>query len=148
MLAPLTRVWYFLFLFHEAQFFMETFRCADGHSVSMLWCCRLCHGVEGQGHPQRPHLVCQQVFQPTVHHPLSICSPSATVLCPVPTPLFTVSPTVCPSLTHTASKSQTLLYCSVHSARTCKLCRLFNEGRDGDKGPTCPCLRFNTTEKK
>lgn len=139
MLATLTRVWYFLFLFHEAQFFMETFWSADGHSVSTLWCCSLCHGLEGQGHPQRPHLVCQQVFQPTVHHPLSICSPSATALCSYCVPL---------SHTHTASKSQTLLYCSVHSARTCKLCRLFNGGRDETKAPHARACSLTRTEKK
>lgn len=79
---------------------MKSFRCADGHSVSAPRRSSLCCGVEGQAHPQRPHLVCQQFSQPTVHHPLSICRPSATTVCPVPTPLFTVSPTVCPSLPH------------------------------------------------
>lgn len=63
-----------------------------------LWCCSLCHGVEGQRHPWKPHLVCQQFSQPTVHHPLPICCPSATTLCPVPNPLFRLNPTVCPSL--------------------------------------------------
>lgn len=118
MLAPLTRVWYFLFLFHEAQFFKETCQCADGHSVRTLYCYSLCHEVEGQGNPRWPHLVCQQVFQPTVHHPLSICSPSATAVCPVPTPLFTVSPTVCPSLTHCLQVSHTFLLLSAFDRNT------------------------------
>lgn len=84
-LAPLTRVWYFLFLFHEAKFFMETFQC-----------CRLRLIVVGQGHLQRSHLVCQGFWQPTVHHPFPIWCPSAANICPVPNPFdfFLVSPTV------------------------------------------------------
>lgn len=116
-LAPLTRVWYFLFLFHKTQFFVETFQCA-GHSVSTLRCCSLCHGLEGQWHPQKPHLVCQQVFQLTVHQPLSICSPSATTVCPIPSPLFTVSPPVCPFLTHSLQVSHTLLLLSAFDKNT------------------------------
>lgn len=81
---------------------------------------------------------CASESSSPLHHPLAICSPSATV-CPLPTPLFTPSPPVCPS--HTVSKSRTLFHCTQHSTRTRKLYRLFNEGRDGDKGLTCLCLQ-------
>ena len=45
-----------------------------------------------------------------------------------------------PSLTHS--------FCSVHLTRKHKLCKMFNEGRDGDKGPTCLCLQFNTNKSE
>lgn len=76
------------------------------------------------------------------------CSPSSLNLLPFchcclpsyPTPLLTASPTVCPSLTRRL-QSHTVFYCSVNSTRTRKLRRAVQ--RDGDKGPTCPCLQSN-----
>lgn len=101
-LAPLTWVWYFLFLF----FINPTSSWKPfGHSVSAPWCRSLCHGAEGQRHPRRPHLVCQQFSEPTVRHPLSICCPSATTVCPVPTPLFFHSEPYCVPLSPTQPHS-------------------------------------------
>lgn len=122
-------------LSHEAQFFIETFQCADSHSMSMMWCCSLCHG--GQRYPERPHLVCQQVFQPTVHHPLSICSPSATAVCPAHTPLFTVSPCVCPALIHCPQFSHTLLLLSA-----------FDKNMQASQAPHACACSFNTNRTK
>lgn len=104
-------------------------------------------GVEGQGHPQRPHLVCQEVFQPTVHYPLSICSPSATTVCPVTRPSFHSEP-YCVPLSHTLLPSLTHSFTAQcirqeHASFAGCLMKVEME----TKGPTCPCLQFNTKRK-
>lgn len=104
-LAPLTRVWYFLFLFYEAQFFMETCRFAHGHSVCTLWCHSLCHEVESQGEPS--------MAPPSVPSLPAHCSPSSLNLLPFchcclpSTPSSFHSEPYCVPLSHTLPPSLT-----------------------------------------
>lgn len=68
----------------------------------------------------------------------SICFPSATTVCPVP-PLISHQGLCCVPLSHTVSKSHTLLYCSAHLTWTCKVCGWFCVNNK----PKLPCFHKN-----
>lgn len=89
---------------------------------------------------------------------LAHCSPSSTQSAPLLPllsaqypPLYSQRALLCAplSLSHTRPPTLTHSFTAQRiSTRTRKLCRLFNEGRDGDKGPSCPCLQFNRNRKE
>lgn len=138
-LAPLTRVWYFLFLFsHEAQIITET------HVTVLIvahceHCCAvsLCSVWGGHGFPERP----------PPHVPASLpahCSPSSLNLLPfchcflpsTHTPLvFMAIQGVCPTL----MRCPPILTLSFAARRIqqehAKLCGPSNEGRHGGQKP-------------
>lgn len=88
---------------------------------SALWSCVL---FQGQGQYQTAPIYCASKCSSPLFTIPSICFPSATTVCPVP-PLISHQGLYCVPLSHSASKSHTLLYCSAHLTRTCNLYGLF-----------------------
>lgn len=86
-------------------------------SLSYSWCSFIVpRGVvyfaKAKGSIKQPHLLCQQVFQPTVHYPLNLLSFCHYSL-PSTTPHFTLRPVLCAPLTHCLQVSHTsLLLCT------------------------------------
>lgn len=93
------------------------------------------------GSIKQPQLLCQQVFQPTVHYPLNLLSFCHDSL-PSTTPHFTLRPILCAPLTLCLQVSHTsLLLCTFDKnmqALWPLLCK--------QKGPKCPCFIQETED--